>query len=1149
VSDVADTKPTVGVLQTFVGIVADATEWLAGLLGDDGARRAVLSDLGLAPAEGVEVNEQELLTRVSGDLTAVRSYAEANVDQADAAALVSAIESIANIVDVMAGRIEIVTSTMPDGRGAVEFVTTLMQLFAVDLMRDTSPGFYAFARATTILSDEALGVDWARVGEFLGDFFAAFRLETDDDARLASPWLALVATLFRGFVDRVVRDVAGGEPEPGEPAPSEDDEDATFHVVYGWDPDPAQPPELQPAERIAERTLTMMFGDRLGDQATASMAVVPAEHGGPGLLVGIGGKAVFGGIDETADGPNPGVRLSVGAGTAASAYLPLPGSAKPVQVFGPNALTLSAEVAGQRTKRVIGSPDESRIEVGQVLTDFAVLGDRFVLRVGVTDAAIVIDLSNSDSFLRDVIGSEPIRIPFELVIGVDSVNGFFVEGGTGLSATVPVNRSIAGLRIDHVAIAAKFPDQAAFRLEVTAGLGLSVGPFQASVDQLGYALDLDFNGGNLGIANVDSRFQPPRGVGLTLGFEKARGGGYLFLDPDKGEYAGVLQIDFGRSSLTAIGILTTKGVPGTDNWALLLIVFAKTAAPTPGMGFVLTGFGGVIGVNHAVDEEAFRNGLRTKALDDVLFPKDPVANANRILATLRSVFPATGDKAIVGIAAEFSYLASKRVVIRIGVIVQFGESGPERIVILGQLKVSAPGEKNGLLSLNADLFGIVQWGEKQVRIAIDTRLYDSKIGAKGAEFVITGSLSIRVTLGCDSMFLLTAGGFRPDFEVPTELHLPAKLDRFGFKLDQGIARITLAGYFAITPCTVQLGVEVELVAKKFGFSVEVRAAIHALLDEVEGRFVVDLELSAALKRGSTTLMKIELKLTLSGPGPWRAAGSAKFKLFFFSKTISFDCDWGEQLSTVVQAVDAVAGLATELAQPANWGALPAGTPLVSLAANPTSGLSLIHPMAELTVQQRLLPLGMRLDRIGGNPIQGPDRLDVDAIVVGGRRITDLRPISNEFARGQFVDLTDDEAVALPSFEALKSGVVVAPAGISGGTVREQAVVYETFYPFAEDAPPEPPAPTTITFEFVTLTAERGAVARTAVPMTGTVAFAAELPDIAVTLMPRGYAVADAGTLAVDGAAGAPLHLALEHLAAMDGDGSRHILVESHELVP
>jgi Family of unknown function (DUF6603) len=642
----ADEKPTVGVLQTFVGVVADAAEWLTGLLGDDGARRAVLADLGLEPAEGVTVKQDELLEQLSGDLTSVRSYAGANIDQADAAALVSAVEAIANILDVLADQVEIVSSTMPDGRGALEFVTSLLQLFAIDVVRNASPAVYGFAQLATVLVEELEGVDWDRVGAIFGDFLALFALETADDARRASPWLGFAATLV-GTIIQLAQD-------HGEPAASEDDEDETFHVAYGWDPDPTLPPDQEPAESIAERTLTMMFGDRLGDLASVSMAFVPAEHGGPGLLVGIGGKAVFGGIDEDADGPNPGVRLTVGAGTVASAYLPLPGSIKPALLFGPNALTLSAEVAGQRTKRVLGSPDETRIEIGQVITDFAVLGDRFTIRVGVRDAAVIIDLSKSDGFLRDVFGSQPIRIPFDLVVGIDSVNGFFIEGGTGLTATLPVNRSFAGIRVDHVALSVKFPDQAAFRLEITAGLGLNLGMFQASVDQIGYALDLDFKGGNLAIANVDSRFQPPRGIGLTLGFEKARGGGYLFLDPDKGEYAGVLQIDFGRSSLTAIGILTTKGVPGTDNWALLLIVFAKTAAPTPGLGFVLTGFGGVIGVNHAVDEEAFRNGLRTKALDDVLFPKDPVANANRILATLRSVFPATGDKAIVGIAAEFS---------------------------------------------------------------------------------------------------------------------------------------------------------------------------------------------------------------------------------------------------------------------------------------------------------------------------------------------------------------------------------------------------------------------------------------------------------------------------------------------------------------
>ena len=126
-------------------------------------------------------------------------------------------------------------------------------------------------------------------------------------------------------------------------------------------------------------------------------------------------------------------------------------------------------------------------------------------------------------------------------------------------------------------------------------------------------------------------------------------------------------------------------------------------------------------------------------------------------------------------------------------------------------------------------------------------------------------------------------------------------------------------------------------------------------------------------------------------------------------------------------------------------------------------------------------------------------------------------------------MTDDEALALPSFEALKSGVVVAPAGVTGGTVREQAVVYETFYPFAEDAPPAPPPPNVCTFDFVMLAAERGAVARTATPMTGTALFAAELPDMAVSVMPRRFALADIGTMAAEADGGAPLHVALERL--------------------
>jgi hypothetical protein len=1134
-----DQPAAVSFLQRFAGIVADATEWMAGLLGDDTTRRAVLSDLGLDPLDGQTVDEQQLLQQLAPDLTAVRTYATANVDQADVVALAATVEAITNMVDAMTSVIETVSSPS-DGRGAVEVVTSLLQLFVIDLMRETSPAFYAFARSAQVIADEALTVDWDAVGKFFEDFFAAFRLKTEHDAVLATPWLMAVVTAIAALVTKAVTDFGGTS--------TEQDEAETFDVVYGWDPDPTLPPELQPAERIAQRTITMLFGDRLGGHGSVSMAVLPAEHRGPGLLVGLGGQAVIGTIDEDDAGPNPGVRLTIGAGSAVSAYLPLPGSLASLQLFGPDALKLAVEVAGARKRRILGPSGATRIEAGQVLIDFNVLADRAVLRWGVKDAALVLDLSKSDNFLKDLVGAKELRVPFNLVLGVDTANGFFVEGGTGLAATVPVNKSLAGIRIDTVSLSLQFPDSGAFRLDVAAVVGLDLGMFQATVDQIGFALDIDFAGGNLAIADVDTRFRPPKGIGLTLAFEELRGGGYLYLDPDKGEYAGVLQLEFSRSGLKALGILTTKGLPN-DQWALLLIVYATVTPPVGAMGWVLTGVGGIIGVNHSVSEDAFRAGLRTKALDDVLFPKDPVANAGRILATLRTLFPVTGDKALIGIAAEFQYLSTRRVSIRLGLILQIGSSGIDRVVILGQLKVSAPGEKNGILTLNADLFGLIEWGEHQVRIAVDTVLYDSKIGIGDTKFTITGSLSVRVTIGRDAMVLFTAGGFHPDFEVPANLKLPAKLDRFGFKLDKGIARMTLAGYAALTPCTMQFGVQVDLVAKKFGFSVEVSMGLHVLLDQDKGRFTTDIEVVAALKRGSTTLMKVELRLTLSGPGRWRAAGSAKFKLWFFSKTISFDESWGDLLGLALPLIDALAGLVAELSDVANWGGVPIGRSLVALRARNGTTESLLHPLSALSVDQRLLPLGVQLDRIGGNRISGPNRLDIKAVRVGLQRFETPDAVRNQFARGQFVDMSDEVALALPSFEPMKSGVVVGPAAAHGGTPREQAIEYETIYPVPEDKPPMKPPPHRFDFDQVVLAAQLGAVSRASPSVTGGPLFEAELPAIKVGVRNRTYLIADGDTmLAADGAIRMPLHEALEQLALARAAGDlRAVLVNSHEV--
>ena len=54
------------------------------------------------------------------------------------------------------------------------------------------------------------------------------------------------------------------------------------------------------------------------------------------------------------------------------------------------------------------------------------------------------------------------------------------------------------------------------------------------------------------------------------------GGGYLFLDPGRGEYAGALELKFqGIIHLKAVGVLNTKLPDGSSGFSLLIIITAE----------------------------------------------------------------------------------------------------------------------------------------------------------------------------------------------------------------------------------------------------------------------------------------------------------------------------------------------------------------------------------------------------------------------------------------------------------------------------------------------------------------------------------------------------------------------------------------------
>ena len=160
---------------------------------------------------------------------------------------------------------------------------------------------------------------------------------------------------------------------------------------------------------------------------------------------------------------------------------------------------------------------------------------------------------------------------------------------------------------------------------------------------------------------------PPKGIGLLLDAGVVKGGGYLFIDADRGEYAGALELKIAMFSIKAIAMITTKRPDGSAGWSLLLLIFAQFMVHIA-FGIFLTGVGGLLGLHHRADIDALTAGMRTGALDDVLFPDNPVGDAPRIINRFRTLFPIEPDSLLLGPMLQLSFSEPPIVYIRIGLV-------------------------------------------------------------------------------------------------------------------------------------------------------------------------------------------------------------------------------------------------------------------------------------------------------------------------------------------------------------------------------------------------------------------------------------------------------------------------------------------------
>lgn len=988
--------------EKVIGWFKDAADWVQENLGDPALATTVRQDLGLAPGQDIpEARKNEIAAFAAGLDPDKESFA-------------ATVEEIADVVQAL---IALGEDLKADQATAWDVFHLIFRIMASESVRVRSQFVYGLAKLLLLLSEDPEAVEELDPALVVGLLKGEPPPPGTGEAVLhrisGASWLVMTA----------------GEQLAGKLGL---DARTAYEAYYGWDPDPAS--ETPVADLVSARAVTLLIGPPGDVSARLSLTVLvlPSEHRGPALFLGFGGALTA----EHSPGDTT-YALTAGATGALDVTLPFGPSPLEVQAGGdPNAfvrLDVVRERAGEPAFR-IGNADGTRVDVERMLLGVEVSADRVAVRMGLEKAALVVDLAEGDGLLGQLPGGE-IAVDFGLVLTADTTGGLRIEGGTQARAVLPLGASLFGVfTIHHLEIALGPSQQGRdLTLELSGAFSLHLGPFAATVDRLGMELDVAVRDGNLGVLDAALGFKAPNGIGLVLDAGVVKGGGYLFADHARGEYAGALELSFGPVSVKAIGILSTR-VPlpgGRTGWALLLLLYFDLPPIQLSFGFTLNGVGGLIGLHHAVSLDALTSGMRDGVLDDILFPANPVADAPRIINRLRTTFPVTPRAVTFGPMLKLGWGTPPIVTVSLGLIVQLDNALPPgtapvqftRFVLIGQLRVQMLPATTGtppLLKLLVDVLGY--YDAETARLGFVARLRDSKV----AEITLSGMLVVQADFGANPSFVLAAGGFHPRFrDIPAGT--PAPIDRLGVGFSIGPVKVTIEGYFAVAASTVQAGATLRATAKLGPLSIDGWLGFDAIFFfEPRFRFEVDVQAGVAVKFKGHSLASVELKGTFSGPGLWRITGSVSFEILWWDVEKSFDESIGSAPSTPEITVDVAALVRQALAAPGAWTAqLPAGG-LAMVSLGPISGVDgvLAHPLGRVQVVERVAPLGLALQRFGNARVRGVSRFDVTEMRLGSQVLPGPPTVTESFTRAHFVDMTEEDKLAAPSFERFTAGVSV-----------------------------------------------------------------------------------------------------------------------------
>jgi hypothetical protein len=160
-------------------------------------------------------------------------------------------------------------------------------------------------------------------------------------------------------------------------------------------------------------------------------------------------------------------------------------------------------------------------------------GPELLLQLGTPDQGksggfgFRLDTSGADGFLAELFAGVQLTAEFGIAVEWSSRSGLNLQMSGGFSLVWVMERKLGPLML-HVARLQLNAHESALRIETSVTFGAEIGPFKATVDEIGMRLDVgSAKSGSSVPVQTKLGFKPPTGVGFAIDAETVKGGGFL----------------------------------------------------------------------------------------------------------------------------------------------------------------------------------------------------------------------------------------------------------------------------------------------------------------------------------------------------------------------------------------------------------------------------------------------------------------------------------------------------------------------------------------------------------------------------------------------------------------------------------------------